>query len=321
MPCFSPIKGYKCPVSGGLTFENRGVKLDVPCGKCIGCRMDYALVWAVRMTHEASMHLHNSFVTLTYRDKRDCTVKQREDFLHVPSDWSLNKKHFQDFMKRLRKRKGKCRYFHSGEYGRKCRHRIDLSLVACPMGCVLGRPHYHAALFGMSFDDLVSYKSDYGVLRYTSPELEDIWGYGFVDVGELNFTTAAYIARYILKKRSMSEEFHHYVGYDEEGNMVFLQKEYSTQSRKPGIGATWFEEFFSDVFPADEVPVTGKGVVNKVPRFYEEMYKKMFPEELEKVKQRRIEYKKKFAQEYTAERLEVKAAMRIAEGKLRKRSL
>jgi hypothetical protein len=42
--------------------------------------------------HEASLHIFNSFITLTY------------DPEHLPEDGSLNVLHFQKFMKRLRKK-------------------------------------------------------------------------------------------------------------------------------------------------------------------------------------------------------------------------
>ena len=86
-------------------------------------------------------------------------------------------------------------FFVAGEYGVRCQHGIDVERIGCPM-CNVGRPHYHACLFNVAFDDLVSYGSDRGRIRYTSPTLENIWKYGFVDVSELNFTTAEYVAGY-----------------------------------------------------------------------------------------------------------------------------
>ena len=70
------------------------------------------------------MHMFNSFVTLTYDDD------------HLPEYNSLNYKHFQDFMKRLRKSHNGVRFYMCGEYGE------DFS-----------RPHYHALLFNCFFPD------------------------------------------------------------------------------------------------------------------------------------------------------------------------
>ena len=108
MPCFSPLRGFKDPHTGGLTFRRDGVRseMEVACGQCLGCRLDYSRMWALRISHEAVMHEFdggNCFVTLTYRDERDCTEDQLRGGFHVPRDWSLHVEHFQKFMKRLRK--------------------------------------------------------------------------------------------------------------------------------------------------------------------------------------------------------------------------
>ena len=163
-------------------------------------------MWAMRIVHEASMHendVGNCFVTLTYRDKYDCTDRQLEKGYHVPDDWSLHKSHFQKFIRRLREAvPHRVRYFHCGEYGRHCEH--------CPPGCEVegrhcvwcnvGRPHYHAVLFNCRFDDAVCVGSRNGVQYFTSPSLEKLWRYGYVQVGEVNFASAAYVGRYCLKK-------------------------------------------------------------------------------------------------------------------------
>lgn len=207
-------------------------------------------------------------------------------------------------MKRLRHhfRPHKVRFFHVGEYGRRCKHGIDLEHASCPL-CFVGRPHYHAALFNCSFPDLVSYTSDNGVLRYTSPMLESIWGYGFVDVGELNYASAAYGARYILKKINGVRAHDHYMAYTLDGDVTYLRPEYTTMSRRPGIGHGWFEEYSSDVFPSDEVPVPGMGIIKKVPRFYEEVFKESRPMDLEEIKAVRRRFREEHEDEYSPQRL------------------
>jgi len=176
MPCYSPLKGWKDKDSGGIRFTRDGScaeEMEVACGQCLGCRLDRSRMWAMRIVHESTLHEPdggNCFVTLTYRDRGECTVEQLEEGWHVPDDWSLHKSHFQKFMKRLRKHLSpqKVRFFHCGEYGNRCKHGIDLELVGCPL-CNVGRPHYHACLFNCSFTDLVAYGSHNGELRYTSP--------------------------------------------------------------------------------------------------------------------------------------------------------
>ena len=337
MPCFSLLKGYKDRFTGGLTFrrENGIEKMEVGCGKCLGCRMDYRRMWAMRIAHEASLHEFaggNCFITLTYRDKSACeTLEQFNNGYYVPNDWSLHPKHFTDFMKRLRKffEPQKVRYYYVGEYGRKCKHGIDLQMVKCPL-CNVGRPHFHACLFNCSFQDLEPYQSDGGVIRYTSWSLEKLWKYGFVDVGELNYTSAQYVAGYMLKKITGEKAVDWYTSVDLDGVVTFLEPEYARMSRggtsgkgkKCGIGAGWLEKYHGDVFPSDEVPVPGLGVVRGVPRYYDEMFAEMEPEVMENVKKKRVKYLKENSDDLTLERLEAKFKCKKANLKIReKRSL
>ena len=307
--------------------------MEVGCGQCLGCRLDYSRMWAMRIAHEAAMHEFdggNAFVTLTFRDKRDCTIEQLEKGYHVPDDWSLCKSHFRNFMKRLRKAfpDEKIKYFYAGEYGRKCKHGIDLELVGCPL-CHCGRPHYHACLFNCSFPDLVPYESDYGITRYTSPFLESIWRYGFVDVGELNYASASYTARYILKKIGGIKAPDHYCTYDMNGEVTWISPEFVGMSRgnasykgqKCGIGASWYEKYKDDVFPSDEVPVPGAGVMKGVPRYYDEILREQDPLLYEKMKAARIAYLRAHKDEFTHGRLMSKHKVAKARVNQKKRKL
>lgn len=327
MPCYSPLKGYVDQSTGGLTFrkEHGHTKMEVACGQCLGCRLDYSRVWAMRICHESSLYEYtrgNCFVTLTYRERYECDPDQLRNGYHVPGDWSLCKSHFQKFMKRLRKEYGeKIRYFHCGEYGQVCKHGLDLSVVECPV-CRVGRPHYHAALFGISFGDLEPYGSaSDGSLRYTSPTLERIWKYGFVDVGDLNFQTAAYMSRYILKKVNGARADDHYLSVGEDGELTWLQPEYVTMSRRPGIGRDWYEKYKDDCFPSDEVPVPGVGVLKKVPRYYEEILKHEDAMTHEQIKEMRRQFRLENAKEYTPERLMSKYRVKKAQTELLSRKL
>ena len=309
MPCVSPLKGWKDEETGGIKFRRDGAKeeMEVACGQCLTCRLDRARMWAMRIVHESSLPEYggrNSFVTLTYRDRRECNQDQLKDRLHIPDDWSLNKKHFQDFMKRLRKHFApqRIRFFMCGEYGVHCQHGLNMDVVVCPL-CNLGRPHYHACLFNCTFPDLVSYGSRNGDLRYTSDVLAGIWKYGFVDVGELNFQSAAYVARYILKKVNGDRADDHYMNFDVDGEITFVTPEFTLMSRRPGIGKAWFDLFKDDVFPSDEVPVDGVGVVKGVPRYYDELFKISDPLSLAEIKEVRKQYHKAHADDFTPGRL------------------
>ena len=293
MACYSPLKGFEDKENGGILFKrskSAGAAMDVACGQCIGCRIDKSQEWAARCVHESQMHQQNSFVTLTYDDE------------HLPHDGSLNKKHFQLFMKKLRKHfEGqKIRYFHCGEYGEK-----------------LGRPHYHACLFGIDFSDRVPFSTTNDVITYTSDTLTKIWGKGFTTCGELNYDTAAYTARYIMKKVTGARAKDHYERITEYGEVIQLEPEYTTMSlgrkKGEGLGGSFFKKYESDFFPADECPVPGRGVYKSVPRYYEDLYKEKNPDTFREIKKRRKLFRDTHADEYTGPRLEAKYTVKKAQ--------
>src|SRR4051794_29862641 len=100
MPCFRPLKGYRARVTNpdtgkrSIVFNARkgfnDLPVDLPCGQCIGCRLERSRQWAIRCSHEAKLHEENCFITLTYAPE------------HLPPGGTLVVKDFQDFMKRLR---------------------------------------------------------------------------------------------------------------------------------------------------------------------------------------------------------------------------
>ncbi len=260
-------------------------------------------MWAMRITHEASMHSNtngNSFLTLTY------------DPDHLPKDGSLQKKHFQDFFKRLRKKYSdfedpepkqhmrKIKYYHAGEYGTLCRHGFDLEEQKCAQ-CNLGRPHYHVCLFNKSFPDKEPYSQKFGVTRYTSPELTDMWTHGFTDVGNLEYQSAAYVARYIMKKVTGKPAKEHYRNIADDGEINQLEPEYATMSN--GIGYNWYQQFKGDCYPSDEVPVPGQGVIKKAPRYYDKILENENLKLHEEVKANREKFRLLHQEEYTPERL------------------
>lgn len=330
MPCYSPLKGWKDPETGGLVFKTRGRDLEtmeVACSQCLGCRLDRSRMWAMRLVHEA--HLHDGmsgscFVTLTYRPKHEATREQKQRGQFIPDDWSLDKRHFQKFVKRLRihlQRNGhtqKIKFFHCGEYGRMTPNGIDLTLQRDPCH-KHGRPHYHACIFGWKPDDLEAYGQTKDYTRYTSPTLEKLWGYGFVDVGDLNFKTAAYTARYCLKKVNGPDQEHTYVRVSPQGEVIHIQPEYATMSN--GIGREFYEKYKADFFPWDEVPVPGEGVVPKVPRYYEEILKEVDPQLHEEIKEKRQQFREENQDEYTPERLFAKYQVKKAQVKLLRRNV
>lgn len=198
--------------------------LTIPCGKCLECRLQYSRMWAARCMMEASLHDENYFLTLTYDDEHlPGSSVDADGVIDAPKLATLRKKDFQDFMKRLRKdTEQKLRYFAAGEYG-------STTL----------RPHYHAIVFGLHLVDLVPYKQNgRGDWLYNSDMLDKIWSNGRVIVGECTFESAAYTARYVVKKA---------LGDASEALVELgFEKEFVVMSRKPGLAKEFYEQHIAD---------------------------------------------------------------------------
>jgi len=195
--------------------------------------------------HESSLHESNCFITLTYNDD------------NLPADSSLNYRHFQLFMKRLRFRFPfkKIRFYMAGEYGDQ-----------------FGRPHFHACIFGLDFSDKTPLrKSPSGAMLYRSSTLEDLWPFGFSSIGDVTFESAAYVARYIMKKITGNQSADHYEGVDTStGEVITRTAEFNKMSLKPGIGAGWYDLYKTDVYPHDFVVIKGKKL--KPPKYYDKKH-------------------------------------------------
>jgi hypothetical protein len=307
MPCFHPLSAYQSALIGSngrfdITFNHKFASahgyrsLNLPCGQCVGCRLERSRQWAIRCVHESQLYSNNCFITLTY------------DNAHLPEDRSLNVKHFQDFMKRLRfhhrglqpvidddgKETFPIRFFHCGEYGEQ-----------------LGRPHYHACLFNFDFPDKVFWKRSNGVPLFTSKILSDLWGMGFVSIGSVTFESAAYVARYIMKKVTGDKAFEHYNEVDMHTGEVTrcLKPEYITMSRRPGIARRWFEKYHSDVYPADLVVLRGRKL--KPPKYYDSQYEILDPFALDAVKHDRFTKSLVHADNCTPARLAVREEVQL----------
>lgn len=282
MACFYPLTGYRPRSGTKLVFNSRDGYEDrpvvVPCGQCTGCRLERSRVWAVRCMHEASLYDNNAFITLTYSDS------------NVPYGNTLVKSDFQKFMKKLRFHYGDgIRFFHCGEYGEKT-----------------SRPHYHALIFNFDFDDRKPWKQNSnGDTVFVSEKLEDLWGLGMTSVGDVTFESAAYVARYIMKKVTGHRAESHYEWISDYGEVVNRQPEYVTMSRRPGIGKGWIDLFGnSDVFPHDRVIMNGAKF--RPPRFYDGIYELAHPQDYQRVKARRKAKAAKHADNNTPDRLKVR---------------
>lgn len=187
----------------------------------------------MRSHFHSQMFQHNCFITLTY------------DTENIPTDNSVQKNHFQLFMKRLRKNlePKKISFFHCGEYGDQFK-----------------RPHYHALLFNHDFPDKIPYKeTSQGHILYTSKELDSTWGLGRTDLGTVSFNSASYVARYTVKKFTNPDPdkvLEHYTWFNEDGTLTIHKPEYATMSEK--IGYAWFFKYYQDIYPKDFITINGQ---------------------------------------------------------------
>jgi hypothetical protein len=241
----------------------------------------------MRCVHEAQMHQANAFLTLTYSPT------------HLPNDLSIQKREVQLFIKRLRKKVGELRYFACGEYGEQN-----------------NRPHYHVLIFGYDFPDKqVWSKTKKGDLLFRSKELEQIWTKGHSYIGNVTFESAAYVARYIVKKQKGKDAPETYEILDKEtGEIHKQQKEFVLMSRKPGIGKTWYEKYKKDTDKDYVTLMRGKKM--KLPKYYDSMIEMENEIEFQERKKERKRKAIKNKENNTWQRLEARKQCQEAKMKL-----
>lgn len=300
MTCFHPIKMYK-PRYARLDIPPRDYyklkklsfyksefreEIEIPCGHCLGCRLDHASMWATRITMESKTWENCCFVTLTYNKP------------HLPKkngNMTLQKKDLQDFLKRLRyyetgyqswknpkngKEEKPIRYYACGEYG--------------PKG---GRPHYHLAIFNWKPKDLKLYKlNKHGDASYSSKSLQKIWGKGFIVIEDLNYNSASYIARYVQKKAGIEPVKREYTGkirkewaIDERNGKAFekyireiktkkepIEPEFQVMSRGIGIGRLYWEQNKKKIKQNNGImiKIKDKIKISPIPKYFKKLWEK-----------------------------------------------
>lgn len=292
MTCFYPIKAlktwshaehkWKVKIIGPEEFyelENRKnpIKFEeifnLPCGKCIGCRLDYAREWANRCMLEAKQYEFNEMLTLTY-DEENLPITTTEEVAEgVKIYATLVKKDVQDFLKRLRQHwlreynwQG-IRFYMCGEYGEK-----------------FGRPHYHILLFNFPvYDKEFLTTNKKGFDQMTSKTIEKLWGKGRISLCPVTWETCSYVARYIMKKQTGNEIAK---SMEERGQI----QEYVCMSRNPGIAKDYFDKHKNEIYLTDEIFLsTNKGIQKVKPsRYFDKLYDLEDHKRLEEIKKVRV---------------------------------
>lgn len=251
MPCFHKRTMY--PPQGGEgrwcydpTKAAAGAEgHPVSCGQCRGCRVRRTGEWVIRNLWELRQHDGSAcFATLTYADE------------HLPASYSVEVVDLQNFMKRLRKRlRGvRVRFFGVAEYG----EAEDATK----------RPHFHVLIYGWMPADAVQIEaSQRGLPQWQSDFLSDVWGKGRVVLGAVTRQSIAYVAGYIFDKRSGDEGKALYSNrlHPVTGEIVDVRPPFNVMSRRPGIGAGWWDAFSRSDALSDFVVVDGRKM--PMPRF------------------------------------------------------
>lgn len=248
MSCYDPMCGQGCIDSetGQLVYKIIGKYnpkqkegsvlpvIPIPCGKCLGCRLDYARRWADRLILELDHTGKGIFLTLTYNDEHVPRVYVREEEIDIMCGQTLDVRDVQLFMKRLRKKFSdrEIRFYLVGEYG-----------------STTDRPHYHAIIFGLCLEDFFDCikigQNELGQDYFTSGLMSSIWSdnenkpMGYTLMSEVSYKTCAYVARYCMKKA-----FNLPYGYFTLPEFMRngFKAEFTLMSRRPGIAGYWYED-------------------------------------------------------------------------------
>ena len=270
---------------------------------------------------ECSQHEHNYFVTFTY-DDINIPIPESTEYNGITYEndgtWmgSLFPDDIKKFINSLRRyilRKHNhdgIKVFWAGEYGETTK-----------------RPHYHMILMNCPLDINQFYDFDVdprGKLHWKSQELDHYWNKGFIDIGEVEFASAAYVARYCMKKITDDSDK---TEYWSNGKMP----EFVRMSRRPGIGMEYFEENYELIYKNDEILVKnfhGKTISVKPPKAWDKKFKDAHPDQWFQIQRSRkecSERSRKLIEEMTdmtdVQMLKMKAEEIITKGKQLPREL
>ena len=271
--------------------------ITVGCGKCVGCLLDRSRDMATRIICESLDYPEDSnyFVTLTYGNDEEQVnryrVSRNDDDALI-----LNKRHVQLFFKSLRegydRKFGKRLYDVPVYYDKSVGREIELGtrfFMAGEYGEEKLRPHYHICLMNTPLPDIFYFgKTSLGMLLYRSPWLESLWKFGHVTIGKLTYQSAAYVARYCMKKVAGCTR--------EEYERIGLTPEFTNCSRRPGIGFNYCLKNGEHIFDNDSIvlPSISKDQKNvqSIPRYFDKIYSEIDPKTVSKVKSKRAEVAK-----------------------------
>ena len=203
------------------SIKVKDVDFRIPCGKCLQCKRKRRADWTLRLEHEYQGSDSAYFITLTYDDIH----VPRVNYQGIETDvLTLNKKHIQNYIKRLRNshvayvarelgiRKSEVknvskpvRYYAIGEYGSKTH-----------------RPHYHIILFNYEVANTQQIINQWKNTKTNIP-------YGHVDLGTVTAASINYVTKYMFK--------------DFNNKKDIRVRPFNLMSKKPIIGHNYLEKY------------------------------------------------------------------------------
>nr|CAI9750241.1 replication initiation protein [Microvirus sp.] len=268
---------YKWDTTG---TKNHAILTDdryqlVPCRKCTECRLQYSREWATRCMCESMTHKQSWFLTLTYDEEHVPGINKLTgeiirngmyevhdgEFIQVmtlePTDITTFKESLDKKLRRAKKKP--LRYYYCGEYG-----------------STTFRPHYHMLAFGLELEESdmeLEFINNEHQPIYKCQWLEDLWGKGIVRIGAVTWNSAAYVARYIMKKQNGKEG-------ERRKEIIGNIPEYVRMSLKPGIGAEYALMNREKIEALDKIILPGKKAkaVHTV-KYFESLYDDLYEQE------------------------------------------
>ena len=207
----------------------------IPCGGCVGCRVDRAILWRNRAKSELLLKGRSAFVTLTYDT-------EHLHFSNVSPEMTLCRDDVHKFLDNLR---------NTVKRNKPIGSRPDFSYFLCgEYGGRFERPHYHALFFGLDF---------YNCLRL----FKDLWSHGSVKSLPVQSGSIDYVTDYVSKRYDGGYAVEL---YDDKG----IERPFCSVSR--GFGSSWIYSHADEINEFGAIKINGRCV--QVPTYYRNVCKR-----------------------------------------------
>lgn len=213
---------------------NTRVQSSIPCGGCLGCRLDKMALWSARAVSELKKG-RNAFVTFTYNS-------YELPFNSNAVLPTLSKVHIHNYLDNLRHL-----VKNSGVLPFGCRPDYKYYVVG-EYGDSFQRPHYHCLFFGLDFKDMSSFFSK-------------SWHYGSIKSLPVNSSSIRYVLDYMTKSFSGSYAVDLY-------DNKFRERPFSSNSK--GFGYDFFVSRKDEINRLGFVKIAGRLV--PIPTYYKNLF-------------------------------------------------